>query len=131
MHQRADNLRPTSPPFDVEAVRRDFPILSRKVNGHPLVYLDNGATTQKPRAVIDALVEFYTQHNANVHRGVHTLSQEASALFDDARVTVAEFINAPEPAECVFVRPRRDGGDQPRGDVLGAGELEGRATKSY
>ena len=104
MHQRADNLRPTSPPFDVEAVRRDFPILSRRVNGRPLVYLDNGATTQKPRAVIDALVDFYENHNANVHRGVHTLSQEATAVFDAARVTVADFLNAPEPAECLFVR---------------------------
>ena len=92
------------PSFDVAAVRADIPILSRRVNARPLVYLDNGATTQKPQAVIDALVSFYTEHNANVHRGVHTLSQEASALFDDARVTVAEFLNAPEPAECVFVR---------------------------
>ena len=102
MHAPArDALRPT---LDVAAVRRDFPILSRRVNGRPLVYLDNGATTQKPRAVIDALVSFYAEHNANVHRGVHTLSQEATAMFDDARLTVAEFINAPEAAECVFVR---------------------------
>ena len=102
MHAPArDTPRPT---LDVGAVRRDFPILSRRVNGRPLVYLDNGATTQKPRAVIDALVSFYAEHNANVHRGVHTLSQEATAMFDDARLTVAEFVNAPEPAECLFVR---------------------------
>ena len=89
--------------LDVEAVRADFPILSRQVNGRPLVYFDNGATTQKPRAVIEALVDFYENHNANVHRGVHTLSQEATAMFDDARLTVSNFINAPEAAECLFV----------------------------
>ncbi len=97
----ADNLRPA---FDVEAVRRDFPILSTEMNGRPLVYLDNGATTQKPRAVIDALVHYYEHDNANIHRGVYALSQRATAKFDEARLKVARFINATEPAECIFVR---------------------------
>ena len=110
MHATADPKRPDlRRAFDVESVRRDFPILSRTINGRPLVYLDNGATTQKPRTVIDAITSFYEEHNANIHRGVHTLSQEATAMFDDARVVVANFINAPEPAECVFVRGVTEG----------------------
>ena len=101
MRDRPDDLRP---PFDVHAVRRDFPILATEMNGRPLVYLDNAATTQKPRRVIDALVRYYEHDNANVHRGVYALSQRATAKFDDARLKVAAFLNAPEPAECVFVR---------------------------
>jgi cysteine desulfurase/selenocysteine lyase len=97
----ADNV---SPLLDVEAVRRDFPILSTTMNGRPLVFLDNGATTQKPRAVIDAVSRFYETGNANIHRGVYSLSQQATAAFDDARQAVARFINAPEAAECIFVR---------------------------
>ena len=101
MRDGSDNLRP---PFDVHAVRRDFPILATEMNGHPLVYLDNAATTQKPRRVIDAITRYYERDNANVHRGVYVLSQRATAKFDDARLKVADFLNAPEPAECVFVR---------------------------
>src|SRR5690606_41739795 len=101
MHDRADTLRPV---LDVHAVRRDFPILSTEMNGRPLVYLDNGATTQKPRAVIDAISHYYEQDNANIHRGVYALSQRATSEFDDARTTIAAFLNAPEPAECIFVR---------------------------
>ena len=102
MRGDADNLKPAA--LDVETVRRDFPILATEMNGRPLVYLDNGATTQKPRAVIDAITRYYEHDNANIHRGVYALSQRATAGFDDARLKVAKFLNAPEPAECIFVR---------------------------
>ena len=88
----------------VKRIRFDFPILQRKVNDNPLAYLDNAATTQKPRQVIEALVRFYEQHNANVHRGVHTLSEEASQLYEDAREKVAAFIRAPSARSIVFTR---------------------------
>ncbi len=90
--------------FTPEAVRADFPILSRKVNGYPLIYFDNAATTQKPRQVIGAERDFYEQHNANVHRAVHTLSQEATELHEGARETIANFIGAKESSEVVFAR---------------------------
>jgi cysteine desulfurase/selenocysteine lyase len=91
-------------PIDVERVRADFPILQRKINGHPLIYLDNAATSQKPRQVIDALVDFYTTTNANVHRGVHTLSMEATDAYEAARERIARFIGADHSDEIVFVR---------------------------
>ena len=94
----------TSQPFDVEAVRKDFPILSREVGGKPLVYLDSAATSQKPQVVIDALVDYYTGMNANIHRGVHTLSQEATEAYEGARTKVRHFINAAEEPEIVFTR---------------------------
>lgn len=84
--------------------REDFPILSREVHGRPLVYLDNAATTQKPRAVLEAMDELYTTCNANVHRGIHTLSQEATALHEAARERVRSFLNARSTAEIVFTR---------------------------
>ncbi|MCH7982883.1 MAG: cysteine desulfurase [Chloroflexi bacterium] len=90
--------------LDVEAVRADFPILSRKINDRPLVYLDNAATTQKPRQVIAALTNFYEQTNANVHRGVHTLSIEATDAYELARTKVAKFINAPRPETVIWTR---------------------------
>lgn len=90
--------------YDVQAVRNDFPILKRQVNGVPLVYLDNAATSQKPQVVIDALVDYYTRYNANVHRGVHTLSQEATDAYEIAREKIAKFINAPRPENIIFVR---------------------------
>ncbi|MCH8909215.1 MAG: cysteine desulfurase [Chloroflexi bacterium] len=90
--------------MDVGAVRADFPILSRKINDRPLVYLDNAATTQKPRQVIAALTNFYEQTNANVHRGVHTLSIEASDAYELARTKVAKFINAPRPETVIWTR---------------------------
>ncbi|HUI00337.1 MAG TPA: cysteine desulfurase [Nitrososphaerales archaeon] len=89
---------------DVERVRSDFPILGRKVNGKRLVYLDNAATTQKPKAVIDCLVDYYSRYNANIHRGVHQLSIEATEAFEGARKKVARFVNAPSPQEVVFTR---------------------------
>jgi cysteine desulfurase/selenocysteine lyase len=90
--------------FDVQAIRRDFPILSRQVHGKPLVYLDNAATTQKPRAVIDALVHYYEHQNANIHRAIHTLGEEATAAYEETRAKVSRFINAPRPENVVFTR---------------------------
>ena len=85
--------------FDVERVRRDFPILDREVRGRPLVYLDNAATTQKPRPVLEALARYYASENANIHRGVYALSQQATDAYEGARGKVACFLNAAEPAE--------------------------------
>lgn len=90
--------------FDVNRIRADFPILNQQINGYPLVYLDNAATTQKPQAVIDALVSYYTTDNSNVHRGAHTLSDRATAKFESARKTVARFINAESPAQIIWTR---------------------------
>lgn len=90
--------------FDLDRVRADFPILSREVHGRPLVYLDNGASTQKPRAVIDAVAGCYTGYYANVERGVHTLSQLSTEARERARATVARFLNASSPEEVVFLR---------------------------
>ena len=90
--------------FDVARVRRDFPILDRKVHGKPLVYLDTAASAQRPQAVIEAVSDFYRLHNANIHRGVHSLSQEATEAYEGARKRVAAFINAPSGNEVVFTR---------------------------
>lgn len=91
--------------YDVQQVRKDFPILERMVRGRPLVYLDNAATTQKPRPVIDALVHYYERYNANIHRGLHTLAEEATAAYEATRVKVGRFINAAHPEqEIVFTR---------------------------
>jgi len=96
---------PTFPrPFDVEKVREDFPILTRKIHGKPLVYFDTAASAQRPLAVIEAVDDFYREHNANVHRGVHTLSQEATELYEDGRRKLAEFINAPSWREVIYTR---------------------------
>jgi cysteine desulfurase / selenocysteine lyase len=91
-------------PLDVAAIRRDFPILERTVRGRTLAYLDNAASSQRPRAVIDAMSRYYETNHANVHRGVHTLSQEATDLFEGAREKVRRFINAGSTREIVFVR---------------------------
>ncbi|MBQ1677713.1 MAG: aminotransferase class V-fold PLP-dependent enzyme, partial [Bacteroidaceae bacterium] len=90
--------------YNIDKVRADFPILSRQVYGKPLVYLDNGATTQKPRCVVDAISEEYYSVNANVHRGVHFLSQQATELHEQSRETVRRFINAKSVAEIIFTR---------------------------
>lgn len=95
--------------FDVAQVRKDFPILSQMVNGKPLVYMDNASTTQKPQAVIDTLVKYYSAENANIHRGVHTLSQQATDLYEEARTKVREFINAASDHEIIFVRGTTEG----------------------
>lgn len=94
--------------FDVNKIRNDFPILSKTVNGKPLIYFDNGATTQKPKTVIDAIVNYYSEQNANIHRGVHTLSREATILFEAARNTVSQFINAVED-QIIFTAGTTDG----------------------
>jgi len=90
--------------LDPYKIREDFPILKRKINNHSLIYFDNAATSQKPRQVIEAVKDFYENHNANVHRAIHTLSQEATELYERAHEEVAEFINAKDIAETVFVR---------------------------
>ena len=90
--------------MDVAAIRRDFPILSREVHGKPLVYLDNAATSQKPRAVIQALTDYYEGYNSNIHRGVHALSVEATDKYEEARGKVARFINAPSAEQLIYVR---------------------------
>ena len=90
--------------LDVQAIRQDFPILGRRVHGKPLVYLDNAATTQKPRAVIEALVHFYEHQNANIHRAIHTLGEEATAAYEETRAKVCQFVNAPRPESIVFTR---------------------------
>lgn len=90
--------------IDIRSVRADFPILSRKVHDRPLVYLDNAATTQKPQAVIDAISHYYAFENANIHRGVHLLSETATDAYEAARRTVQHFLNAADPAEVIFVR---------------------------
>jgi cysteine desulfurase / selenocysteine lyase len=93
-----------STPLDVAAIRRDFPILRQLVHGRPLVYLDNAATTQKPQVVLDRLSRYYAEENANVHRGLHALSERATGAFEEARATVQRLLNAAAPHEIVFVR---------------------------
>ena len=95
---------PPAAPYDVEAIRADFPILSERPYGKALVYLDNAASAQKPRAVIDAMSHFYEQDYANIHRGVHFLSQRATDAFEGARAKVARFVNAEKADEIVFTR---------------------------
>ncbi|MGZ4617031.1 MAG: cysteine desulfurase [Actinomycetes bacterium] len=90
--------------FDVEVVRKDFPILSREIGGHPLVYLDSASSTHKPTQVLEAERLFVEQHYSNVHRGVHTLSQEATDAYEAARATVASFLGAPDPRQVVFTK---------------------------
>ena len=90
--------------MDIQALRQDFPILKRQVNDNPLIYFDNAATTQKPRQVINAISKFYENSNANVHRAIHTLSLEATDLYENSRQKIAEFINAEDWQEIVFVR---------------------------
>src|SRR6266550_1538974 len=100
----AQRLHVVGTGFDVEKIRRDFPILSREIRGKKLVYLDNAATAQKPRAVIEAISRYYEQGNANVHRGVHFLSEHATGEHERARRRVQRFINAPHASEIIFVR---------------------------
>ena len=99
----------TKAPFDVESVRRDFPVLKRKAHGKPLIYFDNAATSQKPQVVIDKLVDYYSNYNANIHRGVHYLSQKASNEFDVVRSIVQKFINASSEREIIFVKGTTEG----------------------
>ncbi len=110
MHTQQSQSQPTpsSPPVSSQSLadrlRADFPILQTTMNGKPLIYFDNGATTQKPQCVIDALVHYYSHDNANIHRGLYELSQRATDQFEAARKNVAEFLGASSPVECIFVR---------------------------
>ena len=94
----------TTVDLDIPALRKEFPILNQVVNGHALVYLDNAATTQKPKAVIQALVDYYSGYNANIHRGIHALAEKATRAFEETRVTAQRFLNASEKEEIIFVR---------------------------
>ena len=96
--------QPLAPPLDVTRIRADFPVLAQRVHDHPLVYLDNAATSQKPKAVIDALSTYYAAQNSNVHRGVHTLSQTATDAYESARARVRAFINAAHDHEIIFTK---------------------------
>ena len=98
-----------APSLDPAVLRRDFPILDQTVNGHPLVYLDNAATTQKPTAVLAALAQYYRRDNANVHRGIHELSRRATVAYEDARARVGRFVGAHDPAEVIFTRGTTEG----------------------
>jgi cysteine desulfurase/selenocysteine lyase len=106
---RREPVATVRPAFDAERVRADFPLLSRSMRGKSLVYLDNAATSQKPRHVIDAIHRYYETLNANVHRGVYQLSEEATAAYEWGRAMTARYLNAPSPAEIVFVRGATEG----------------------
>src|SRR6476661_6680704 len=95
--------------IDWQTLRADFPILHQKVHGHPLIYFDNAATSQKPRMVLDALRNYYERDNANVHRGIHELSNRATAGFEAARARAAKFINARSADEIIFTRGTTEG----------------------
>jgi cysteine desulfurase / selenocysteine lyase len=105
----AVTVRPSTPPLDVAKIRADFPVLSRKVNGKTVAYLDNAATSQKPRQVIDAMRNVFEDHNANIHRGVYEFSETTTAEFEGAREKVARFINAASSREIIFVRNATEG----------------------
>ncbi|MGB2009366.1 MAG: aminotransferase class V-fold PLP-dependent enzyme, partial [Cycloclasticus pugetii] len=100
MNQSVENLAA----YDVDKIRQDFPVLDQQVRGKPLVYLDNAATSQKPKQVIDSIVNYYENDNANIHRGVHTLSERATLSYENARKTVQQFLNAASEKEIVFTR---------------------------
>ncbi len=95
--------------FDVYKIREQFPILDEKVNGKPLVYLDNAATTQKPSMVIDELVNYYTGFNSNIHRGIHTLAEKATSAFEETREAASKFVNSNEPEEIIFTKGTTEG----------------------
>lgn len=103
------NLNKDSLNFSIENVRKQFPILNEKVNNHPLVYFDNAATTQKPQAVIDSLVSYYRSSNANIHRGIHSLAEKATAEYEETRDAIRTFINASEREEIIFTRGTTEG----------------------
>jgi cysteine desulfurase/selenocysteine lyase len=109
MRRLKDDIEMDSPVLDVEKIKADFPILQQTVNGHPLVYLDNAASTQKPASVIRRMQTYYETENANVHRGVHLLSQRATDAYENGRETLRDFINAAETKEIIFVRGATEG----------------------
>src|SRR5664279_3696494 len=91
-------------PLDIAAIRQEFPILKREVKGRPLIYLDNAATSQKPRQVIEALIHYYSNQNANIHRGIHSLAEEATAAYELSRDTVQSFISSRSREEIIFTK---------------------------
>lgn len=95
--------------IDIREIREQFPILRQEVNGNPLVYFDNAATSQKPQCVIDALARYYNTDNSNVHRGIHTLAERATSAFEETRKTVAKFVNANEAEEIIFTKGTTEG----------------------
>ena len=95
--------------LNVEAIRKEFPVLHQKINGHPFIYLDNAATTQKPKQVIRAITDYYQEYNANIHRGIHTLAEKATQAFEQTRETVRSFMNAAHWEEIIFVRGVTEG----------------------
>ena len=103
------SMAPSASSLDVEKIRADFPILKQQVNGKPLVYLDNAATSQKPQVVIDTLERYYSAENSNVHRGVHTLSQLATEEYEGARTKIRQLLNAADDREIIFVRGTTEG----------------------
>jgi cysteine desulfurase / selenocysteine lyase len=109
MTTASTSARPAKAQIDWAALRADFPILNQKVNGHPLIYFDNAATSQKPRSVIDSLARYYERDNANVHRGIHELSNRATAGFEAARARAAKFLNARSGDEIIFTRGTTEG----------------------
>ena len=104
LHSGRTAVHEDAPGFDVEQVRADFPILREQARGHQLVYLDNAATSQKPKVVMDAILRYYEHDNANIHRGVHYLSERATEEFEEARKSVQSFLHAARPSEIIFVR---------------------------
>lgn len=116
--------------MDIQKIRGDFPIFERRINGKPIVYFDSAATTQKPRQVIDTLSNYYGNHCANIHRGVHTLSQESSELYEEARRTVARFINADE-REIVFVRNTTEAINLVSNCLKGEGQVLSTVTEHH
>jgi len=126
--------KPVSPAskqrFDIERVRADFPILQQKVRGKPLVYLDNAATSQKPRAVIEAISRYYEGTNANIHRGVHFLSEHATEEYEAVRGIAQKFLNAAESREIIFVRGTTEGINLVAQSLATAGRTFKRAMKS-
>src|SRR5216117_2339592 len=105
----AVTVKPQTATLDVARIRADFPILEQRVNGKRVVYLDNAATSQKPRQVLEAMQRVFEEHNANIHRGVYEFSERTTAAFEEARAKVARFINAPSEREVIFVRNATEG----------------------
>ena len=99
----------TAKAIDLEKVRKEFPVLHQEVNGKPLVYFDNAATTQKPQSVINSLVEYYQGFNANIHRGIHTLAEKATKTYEHTRSSVQKFLNAAEVEEIIFTKGTSEG----------------------
>ena len=99
-----ETIQKTAATIDVDLIRKQFPVLHQQINGRDLVYFDNAATNQKPQRVIDALVEYYSGYNANIHRGIHTLAEKATRAYEQTRETARDFINAGSSEEIIFTR---------------------------